>query len=178
MINSSLKLKLNKQRKRRNWTYLWYCSLEHKVRHVSLSGVRGMDGDNCNIGIGVGPLKCELYFQAIFVVRRHWWNACEETNIIMELFHFTKLPRQQPLTYKHMSSPAAMSLKRGCEVKPSKRKGGWDTGKEGAGVGVGAPTEWEENEEFNLLLIEICEDKPMTFSFPANIKRNVYVYLL
>lgn len=54
---------------------LWYCSLEHKVRHLSLSGVGGMDGDNCNIGIGVGPLKCELYFQAIFVVCRHWWNA-------------------------------------------------------------------------------------------------------
>ncbi len=41
------------------------------------------------------------------------------------------------------SSPAAMSLKRGCEVRPSKRKGDWDMGTEGAGVGVGPPKEGE-----------------------------------
>lgn len=39
------------------------------------------------------------------------------------------------------SSPAAVSLKSGCEERPSKRNGGWDTGTEGAGAGVGPPEE-------------------------------------
>lgn len=114
-------------------TNLWYCSLEHKVCHVSLGGVGGVDGDNCNIGIGVGPLECELNFQTIFVVRRHWRNACKrETDMIIALPYFALIIMRK----FNVSSPAAMSLKRGCEERPSKRKGGWDMGTEGAGVGL------------------------------------------
>lgn len=126
-------------------TNLWYCSLEHKFCHVSLGGVGGMDGDNCNIGIGVGPLKCELDFQAIFVVRRHWRNACKtETVIVITPSYFAL----SAMMKSNASSPAAMSLKRGCEVRPSKRKGGWDMGTEGAGVGVGPPEGWEGTTEW------------------------------
>lgn len=40
-----------------------------------------------------------------------------------------------------VSSPAAVSLNSGCEERPSRRNGGWETGTEGAGAGVGPPTE-------------------------------------
>ena len=35
--------------------------------------------------------------------------------------------------------PAAVSLNRGCEDRPSRRKEGWEMGTEGAGAGVGPP---------------------------------------
>lgn len=37
------------------------------------------------------------------------------------------------------SPAAAMSLNMGCEERPSKRKGGWEVGTEGAGAGAGPP---------------------------------------
>lgn len=40
-----------------------------------------------------------------------------------------------------MLLPAAVSLNRGCEDRPSRRKGGWEMGTEGAGAGVGPPRE-------------------------------------
>lgn len=42
-----------------------------------------------------------------------------------------------------VSPAAAMSLKRGCEERPSRRKGGWEVGTEGAGAGAGAGAPWE-----------------------------------
>lgn len=38
-----------------------------------------------------------------------------------------------------LSPAAAMSLNRGCEERPSRRKGGWEVGTEGAGAGAGPP---------------------------------------
>lgn len=38
-----------------------------------------------------------------------------------------------------LSPAAAMSLNRGCEERPSKRKEGWEEGTEGAGAGAGPP---------------------------------------
>lgn len=38
-----------------------------------------------------------------------------------------------------LSPAAAISLNRGCEERPSKRKEGWEVGTEGAGAGAGPP---------------------------------------
>lgn len=38
-----------------------------------------------------------------------------------------------------LSPAAAMSLNRGCEERPSRRKEGWDVGTVGAGVEAGLP---------------------------------------
>lgn len=38
-----------------------------------------------------------------------------------------------------LSPAAAMSLNRGCEERPSRRKEGWEVGTEGAGAGAGPP---------------------------------------
>lgn len=38
-----------------------------------------------------------------------------------------------------LSPAAAMSLNKGCEERPSKRKEGWEAGTEGAGAGAGPP---------------------------------------
>jgi len=56
-------------------TYLWYCSLKDKFCHIGLRGVGGVDGDDGYVRIRVGSLKREVYFEAIFVVRRHGWDA-------------------------------------------------------------------------------------------------------
>lgn len=39
-----------------------------------------------------------------------------------------------------------MSLNRGCEERPSRRKEGWEVGTDGAGAGAGPPEEWEEQQ--------------------------------
>lgn len=44
-----------------------------------------------------------------------------------------------------LSPAAAMSLNRGCEERPSKRKEGWEVGTEGAGAGAGPPGNRESN---------------------------------
>lgn len=38
-----------------------------------------------------------------------------------------------------LSPAVAMSLNRGCEERPSRRKEGWEVGTEGAGAGAGPP---------------------------------------
>lgn len=55
--------------------HLWYCSLENKLCHVSLGGVGGVDSDDCYVRVRIGPLKGELYFQAILAISCHGGNS-------------------------------------------------------------------------------------------------------
>lgn len=58
--------------------YLWYCSLKNKVSHICLGRVGCMDGNDCNIWVGICSFKRKIYFQAIFVVCCHRRDTYEE----------------------------------------------------------------------------------------------------
>lgn len=153
---------------RRVSDYLWYCSLKNKVCHIRLCWVGSMNGDDGDVRIGIGSLKCEVYFQTILVVRCHRRNTCAlvSEEQIIPLFTFQSFFRQcceawtssieheeKAIIYvtfdsrrpKGNSSPAAaMSLNRGGEERPSRRKEGWEVGTEGAGAGGGPPGRGEQ----------------------------------
>lgn len=61
-----------------------------------------------------------------------------------------------------LSPAAAMSLNRGCEVRPSKRKGGWVFWTEGAEAGAGPPGKREQQHPL------------FQFIFYTNNKTTVY----
>lgn len=68
--------------------YLWNCSLKNKVSHIGLCWVGSMDGDDCDVGIGISSLKGEVDFEAILVICCHRRNTYDNLNKKKDCFSF------------------------------------------------------------------------------------------
>lgn len=81
-------------------------------------------------------------------------------------------------------SPAdAMSLNKGCEERPSRRKGGWEAGTEGVGAGAGPPGKGKATHQglggHRHSIIKYCKwlpyvscyDRKVDLSFMASLGR-------